>query len=60
MSNTTELKRRRTSVKAKATRFKNFIEGFDSSSDSIYELESRIERLDELWSEFDRVQDGKA
>ncbi|XP_051166519.1 uncharacterized protein LOC127284864 [Leptopilina boulardi] len=57
MAEVADLKKKRTILKSKATRFKNFIEGYEASEETIFELETRIDKLDLLWSEYSNIQD---
>ncbi|XP_011858632.1 PREDICTED: uncharacterized protein LOC105556166, partial [Vollenhovia emeryi] len=52
----TEVKNKRTAIKASATRLKTYIENFDVQQGSRHDLTERKTRLSELWSQFDVVQ----
>lgn len=42
-------KKLRTAVKSKATRFKTYVEAYNPNVETIYELESRLEKFEQLW-----------
>lgn len=56
MSDLADIKKKRTLLKSKATRFINFIDTYIPSDETIFELELRIEKLDLLWAKYDNVQ----
>ena len=48
--------RKRTQIKGRVTRIKNFLDSFDADVHSISNLKSRLQKLDYCWSEFNSVQ----
>ncbi|XP_018369742.1 PREDICTED: uncharacterized protein LOC108765485 [Trachymyrmex cornetzi] len=51
-----ELKRQRTTLKSRATRFKTFVENYADSVENRIALESRLEKYNELWYEYHALQ----
>jgi len=50
------LKRQRTMIKGRATRFKTFVENYVESEENSLILEARLEKYDELWNEYHVLQ----
>lgn len=50
------LKRQRTTLKSRVTRFKTFLDRYDDTDENRLILESRLEKYEELWHEFHTVQ----
>ena len=50
------LLRKRAQIKGRVTRIKNFFDSFDAEVHSFSNLKSRLQKLDEYWSEFNSVQ----
>ncbi|XP_018396623.1 PREDICTED: uncharacterized protein LOC108774892 [Cyphomyrmex costatus] len=51
-----ELKRQRTTLKARATRFKTFLENYQDSFENRLILEVRLEKYNDLWHEYHVLQ----
>ncbi|XP_043461973.1 uncharacterized protein LOC122498348 [Leptopilina heterotoma] len=56
MAELIEKKKIRTVIKSKATRFENFINNYVPVTETFFELESRLEKFEQLWSEFEKIQ----
>lgn len=56
MSDLEILKRQRTTLKGRATRFKIFFETCVDSDDNKLLLEAKLEKHNELWGEFNAIQ----
>jgi len=56
MENLETLKRQRTTIKSRATRFKTFIENYEHSIENRLILEARLEKFNESWQEYHVIQ----
>ncbi|KYN18872.1 hypothetical protein ALC57_08802 [Trachymyrmex cornetzi] len=56
MSNVENLKREQTTLKARATRFKTFLDNYADSVENRLMLEAKLEKYNELWSEYHVIQ----
>lgn len=50
------LKRQRTTLKSRATRFKTFVENYVDSAENRLILDARLEKYNELWNEYHELQ----
>lgn len=51
-----EIKNKRSHIRATATRLKNFIESFNINQGSRHDITERKQKLTDLWNQFDIVQ----
>lgn len=56
MAELIEKRKSRTVIKTKATRFENFINNYVPAVKTFFELESHIEKFEQLLSEFEKIQ----